>query len=392
MSKFKRALQNTVQEKQLVTGGYVNSPGTAVFTDRVYDKIVREAYNKNPFYYSAANLTADIFSDVDVVVEVNGEKVDDHRAYEVFDRPNDDQGGASFKRESILYYIMSGKCFTQIATSSDNKRVMLKNIAPKYVTVMSGGKFNPIGSFKVKTDGSDVPIAKEDMIYVKDFHPDKATDAHAPIMSAATTVDLNNAMAEWNLSILQNRGVPAYVYSGFSSSDEARQNREVNERNQNGFRNAGKDLYLSGNLKVEKLGFTAQEMDWLKGYQETGKNILMPLNVPPELLGVGKATYANFETAIKALVHFSIMPKWKIFIDAYNLSLAPKFGENVRFSIDENSISALQENMKDRISSAKEAFHSGLSNRGQAQDIAGVPRDGNDDLTIIPTNTIPINQ
>ena len=396
MSVIKTALDRIFTKAEAVSGGYVASPGQAQFTDREdYERIIHEAYNKNPFFYAGTNLISDVFADLDYVVEDAGEEQEDHPLAILLDSPNDDQGGTEFRKEQALFYLLSGKCFTHMPNASDSgKVIMLNNIVPKYVEVISGGRLSPIGSFKVQS-GSDgkVPIPKDEMIYVKNFHPFHKWDAHPPIMSAATTVDLNNAQLEWNLSLLQNRGTPAHVFTGFASQDEARNWKEVNERTTQGFRNAGKDLYL-GDISVTKLGFSAQEMDWLEGYRQTGRNILMLLGVSSDLMNDGaNKTYNNYETSIKALVYQTVLPMARLFCDAYNLRLAPYFGDNVKVSIDVNSIEALQDNLKERIEAGKIFYESNLGNRGEARNIAGMPKEVSNDgdtQEVIPSNQIPL--
>lgn len=229
------------------------------------------------------------------------------------------------------------------------------------------------------------------MIYVRNIDPMDKWSHYAPIMSAASLIDLNNAQVGWNLSVIQNGGKSEHAFTGFTSSEEAKQFRDVNQRQTKGFMNAGKDLYLS-DIKVTRLGFDSKEMDWLEGYKEVKRDIGMICGVPSDFLNdSSNKTYNNYETSIKAFIHQVIVPRGRLLCDAYNLRLAPLYGDNVKVKVDYNSIEALQGNLKERIEAGKLAYESNLTNRGEARGLAGLSAElstDGDQRQSIPTRNV----
>lgn len=383
------------QKAENISGGYVAPMGQANFTERDYAKVVREAYYKNAFYYFAVNFVADLFADVDILAEVDGKIEEDHPASLILQKPNDDQGATAYKRELAIYYQMAGKCFIHMPNAKKSGKVLiLSSITPEYVKIVSGGVLNPIGSFKVESNGQDVEIPKEEMIYVKGFHPFNKWDAHAPIMSCATTVDLNNEQLEWNLSLLQNKGNPEFAFTGFSSPEDAKSFSDANNRQTNGSRNAGKNLYLS-DVQVQKLGFSPVEMAWFEGYKKTARDILMLVGVDSIFANDGEnKTYSNYETAVKAVIYHKILPMAQLFCDAYNIRLAPYF-KGVKYVVDKNSIESIQDNLKERIEAGTLFYESNLGNRGEAREVAGFPKEMQTEGDVAETmkgSMIPLNQ
>jgi len=390
---IKNSIRQAFQKMEPIVGGYTSPLGTPKYTDRTdYEKIVDEGYKKNAVFYTATNLKADSFADLGYTVEVNGEAVEEHPLQLLLDNPNEDQGATEFRREQSIHFDLGGAVFTQIPNASESRKaVFLNNIVPRWVEVLSGGSLSPIGGFRVQVKGGYRDIPKSEMIYVRNIDPMDKWSHYAPIMSAASLIDLNNAQVGWNLSVIQNGGKSEHAFTGFTSSEEAKQFRDVNQRQTKGFMNAGKDLYLS-DIKVTRLGFDSKEMDWLEGYKEVKRDIGMICGVPSDFLNdSSNKTYNNYETSIKAFIHQVIVPRGRLLCDAYNLRLAPLYGDNVKVKVDYNSIEALQGNLKERIEAGKLAYESNLTNRGEARGLAGLSAElstDGDQRQSIPTRNV----
>lgn len=378
-------------------GSVLASPGQAIFTERNYNKIAKEGYMKNPFVYSAVDFGSNTFSNVGLKLEEvqsdgSTEEVDEHELLDRLDEPNEDIPGLMFRKEVYSYFKLAGKCFTHKLAPDTGPNAgrprQLINWVPSGVEVLKGEN-NLIGGFKLTEEGTEYD--KDEIIYIKDFHPLNSADGHPAAMSVARAVDVSNAQLEWNKSILDNRGVPAHVFRGGWSPEQARKWQAKNERENTGKFKAGRDLYMPDSVEVEKLGFDSQELDWLNGLKAMARIIYASYNMPSELFNDGEnKTYSNFEQAIKAILIFDTIPTWNIVLSYWNKDLVPDFGDNLRLSIDKDSIEALSDDMMEKTKQAIALYEGNLANKGEARKVANMDDDVEDaDRSILRSNFIP---
>lgn len=402
MSVFKEFVSKQLETKERMATGQVFGPGQAEFSKMEYRKIAKLGYKSNPFMYAGAKLGASIFADVGLKLvrkKRNGEEEEvmpgekEYALIESLESPNEDQSGIDLKEEMYLFYVLSGDNYQHINEPKSRRntgKVELYNWIPEGVKAVDGGVSQPIKEYEVGSGADKKTFDKEDVIHVRDFNPTSLSSGHSAAYSARYAIDVNNNMMQWNLSLTKNKGVPSFAFTGFSSRDQAKKFQQMHERNTFGKDNAGKNMYLS-DVTIQKLGMTAQEMDWNKGIRETGRIILACLQIPSELLNDGEnKTYSNFEQAIQAVIMFNTLPTWRKFVGMYNKKLCPRFGDNLELQIDKDSIEALQENMNDKVKRAQMLFQSALANRGESRGIAGLDSDveGSEEF-MSPTNMVP---
>lgn len=378
-------------------GSLLMSPGQPAFTEHKYNKIAREGYMKNPFVYSAINFGSNTFANVGLKLEEEKsdetvEQIKGHELLDLLDSPNEDDPGLMFRKEVYSFFKLSGKCFTHKISPDTGPNAgrpqQLVNWIPSAVSVLQGDN-TLIGGFELKDHKRK--YSKDEVIYIKDFHPTETANGHPAAMSVARAVDVSNAQLEWNMSVLNNRGIPAHVFSGSWTHEKAREWRSMNERELSGKFNAGRDMYLPDNVEVERLGFNTQELDWLNGLKAMARIIYASYNMPSELFNDGEnKTYSNFEQAIKAILIFDTIPTWNIVLSYWNKDLVGDFGDNLKLSIDKDSIEALADDMMDKTKQALMMYEGNLANKGEARQVAGMDDDVPDaERTILRSTFIP---
>ena len=378
-------------------GAIMMSPGQPAFTEHDYNKIAQEGYMKNPFVYSAVSFGGDVFSDVELKLKrrtpEGEEDVEEHPAIDLMKKPNEDQGAASFKKQLYCFIRLAGKSYTHILgpdTGPNARRPQqLVNFVPSHIEPVKGG--NELISHFQEQGNPRNRFDKEDIIYIKEFHPTNTANGHPAAMSAARAVDVSNAQLEWNLSVLDNMGMPPLVLKGSWNMDQANQWRDRLEREQQGKYNAGRTLTLPESVSVEKLGFNSKEMDWLEGMKAVSRIIYAVYQVPSELMNDGEnKTYSNFEQAIKAMIYHNTLPSWRLVLDAWNHQLLPRWDDDLFFEVDMDSIASLQESMMEKLEKGIKGYESNLATKGEARGMAGLDDDVPDaDRTILRSAFIP---
>jgi len=371
-------------------------PGQPSFTEHDYIKIAKEGYMKNSAVYSAVNFGAKVFASVDVQLfdTAGGQKQElkDNPLLDLISRPNEDTGRASFMKQKYSFFKLAGKDYTRMLwpDSGPNAGVpqQLVSYLPSNVTPLQGDD-NLIGGFELKNHNQK-RLDKEEVIYVNDFHPTNIADGHPAAMSVARAVDVTNMMLEWNMSVLENSGMPAHLFKGGWTQEQAKKWRQQNERETTGPARAGRDLYLPDHVDAERLGMDSRELDWINGLINLYRMIYAAYGLPAELFNDSEAkTYSNFESAIKAIILFDTIPVWRIFLDEWNYKLVPRFGDSLELDINKEFIEAITQEMMDKISKGIEMYQSEFASRGEAREFAGFDQGDEPDRTVLRSSFIP---
>ena len=109
-------------------------------------------------------------------------------------------------------------------------------------------------------------------------------------------------------------------------------------------------------------------MDLIKNKNTTATDIALAFNVPPELLGSGTKTFANYKEARQAFYEESILPTMDSLRDAFNMWLVPAFGEGLYLDYDRDDIEALVEKRESKYTSLEAV---GFLNMNEKREAAG---------------------
>ena len=98
---------------------------------------------------------------------------------------------------------------------------------------------------------------------------------------------------------------------------------------------------LGGEAEWLELGLSPRDLDFNTMLQAVSRNICGAFGVPHVLVLPGEATFANRQDARLELWEQTILPLvWRL-CDALNNWLTPRFGADLRLSVDVDAISAL---------------------------------------------------
>lgn len=108
------------------------------------------------------------------------------------------------------------------------------------------------------------------------------------MQAASSAIDQHNAVAEHNLSMLQNGGRPsgAFVVKpseyGPSLSDRQRDalTRDMRKAYE-GATNAGRILFLEGDFDWKEMGLSLKDLDFIEGKNLSAREIAQAFGVPP---------------------------------------------------------------------------------------------------------------
>lgn len=274
-----------------------------------------------------------------------------HPVLDLLHTPNPRLGGSAFIESVLNYLLLSGNSYIEAVCDGQGLPSELYALRPDRMKVIPGAQGFP-EAFEYTVDGKARNISVDQykghsgVLHLKLFHPLNDWYGMSPIEAAATAIDQHNAVAQHNLSLLQNGGRPsgALLMKGTTYQTQEQKDAFAEDFRQayRGEHQAGKIMVVEGDLSWQEMGLSPKDLDFIDGKCLSAREIAQAFNVPPMLVGIhGDATFANYKEARYHLWEDTILPLLDYVIDELNHWLVRSFGKDLRLTYDIDKIPAL---------------------------------------------------
>ncbi|KFL25129.1 portal protein [Devosia sp. 17-2-E-8] len=309
--------------------------GEANWTKRGFVSLANEGFAKNPVVYRCVRMVAEAANSVPLAVEENGRRTSDHPVVTLLRRPNPRQSGSELLEAVYAYLQTAGNAYLEAAIVEGQVRGLFC-LRPDRMKVAAGKDGWPaayaysVGGRTRQLSQEPAPVPK--VLHMALFHPLDDHYGMAPLEAAQQSLDIHNASAQWNKSLLDNAARPsgALVYSmgeGNLSPDQFDRLKTELEEHFAGAMNAGRPMVLEGGLDWKTIALSPRDMDFIEARHGAARDIALAFGVPPMLLGLpGDNTYSNMVEANRALWRQTVMPLVRRVADDLSYWLAPAFG------------------------------------------------------------------
>ena len=309
--------------------------GAPDWTRRSFAALAQEGYARNPVVNRCVRLVAESANRVPLVAVENGQRLSDHPALALLRRPNPHQSGSELLEAVYAYLQTAGNAYLNAAVA-DGEVKGIFCLRPDRMRVVAGSDGWPaayaysVGGRTRQLSQEPAPVPK--VLHMALFHPLDDHYGMAPLEAAQQSLDIHNASAQWNKSLLDNAARPsgALVYSmgeGNLSPDQFDRLKTELEEHFAGAMNAGRPMVLEGGLDWKTIALSPRDMDFIEARHGAARDIALAFGVPPMLLGLpGDNTYSNMVEANRALWRQTVMPLVRRVADDLSYWLAPAFG------------------------------------------------------------------
>jgi len=339
-------------------------------------KLIEQAYERNPTFYAACNLIAETVADIPIYIDYKRARTQssyEHPILTLLDRS--DNGRKTFVERMILYLVVTGEAYSQIVFSHDDK-----DKRPIGLIVLPSQFMNPIqGDYRKPVNGylyremEDVMFENDEVIAVTQINLREYFHGLSAGVPLAEMIDLNNSAITWNKNIAQAGGMPPIIAKapGITQA-QSQELKDRWEQTSGGANNAHRLKVVSDNLTFEKLTDKPNEAEWEKAIMMTSRMILMGLGVPSELMNDAQnKTYNNQKEARKALYMEACIPLARKFYGALTHSLQKYYKDNPVICLDIDSIEAIQEDRALVIDRLTKAVAGGILTPNEAREELG---------------------
>ena len=344
-----RLKQNPIFRSMLM--GLAGSP---IWTDEDLARLAKEGYINCYAVYACVKQIVDAAGGIPwnvfrrpISQGAKKEKLEEHALLNLMQRPNPQDGGAAFRKNTLAFYLISGNSYNIGAGPETGPPLELYYARPERMRILPGTKLDPIRGYKYTAGAKSDTYATKQVLHLKAFHPLNDWYGLSPIRVAGRQVDIHSMASEWNANLLKNDCRPpgAIVTEGSLEDEQHERLEQQLDKKMLGYKHAGRPPVFEAGIKWQAFAITPKDMDWIKSDQLNARKICAVFNVAPELIGDAEnKTYSNYQEARKALYLENILPLLDYLRDEWNNWLTPMWeGERLFLEYDKNSIEAIRE-------------------------------------------------
>lgn len=254
---------------------------------------VQTALQITDFYIGIRCITESVSSLPLVIYEVkdNGtkERVDHDLTWILANEPNDEMAAPPFWESQVGAMACAGNSYAEIIRDNGGRVRGLYPLSPGVTDPRRNTKTGLLeyATRSGMTDGRERVIAKEDMIHCPLFSFD-GLKGFSPVTMARQTLGLARASEKFGAKFFGNGAVPLSILTpevgNVVTPEKAAAIKESFERNYGG-ENALRTAVLTGAFKLQTLGFSPEDCQFILTQQFTRSRIAGLLRVPPHMIG-----------------------------------------------------------------------------------------------------------
>lgn len=339
-------------------------------TARRYVQYSSESYDINPIVYRCVNIKSTNLTSINwMLLEQNGDRIEDHPILDLLDNPNPNQTKLEFWEQVVLFLECGGGAPLHVVGANPKQLPILEGAAqanpnlvkelytyrPDYIDIMTGRsgvpsqyEYNGTGSGRIIFPVD--PLNGNSVMRVMKMPNSQGGDPFrfgtAPVQTVAYFVDLYNEAARWETKFLANDGRPQGYWKATDgvkyTAEQINQINKMIDEAWAGSEHAGKTKFV-GNMEWHDAQTSVDKMKNREKMEFASRQIATGLNVQPQLLGIpGDSTYSNYEQALEAFWTQTMLPLGQRVAQTLNQWLVPMWDSSLTLTIDEDSITALE--------------------------------------------------
>ena len=328
------------------------------------ERAVKQAYKGSSFVYACVNRIAKTAASVPwIASEFNPdtgayEHLEGHPLETLLSKPNPWMDGSDLMERLVIWLYMGGNGILS-KVRADDVVAELYPLPPDAMNPIPNAE-NFIDAYEYRYLGVVERIPAEDIVHLMFPDPNNIYWGMPPLQAIGKTVDIELEALSWQKVSFQNRAIADGVFS-FEHEITKEQFEAARKyiREQKGIR---EPWVLGSGATWQQMSLTAAELDFINSRKFTREEICAVLGVPPPMIGLyERATLANIQESRRIFWVDTIIPLLETIQSAFNLQLAPEFGnEEIRLEFDTSGVEALQENYAEKVTTAKTLWDMGV--------------------------------
>lgn len=274
-------------------------------------------YTSYVWVHKAIGKIADNFAALPVrVVDADDQPLDSHPITELLAYVNDEETPVDLWSAYVTYKLLGGEAPIELVPSGNGRQpVEMWMRRPDWLLVrpdMTRLNYPRAAEYVyAPPDEEPVVIEPEWFIHDKFFNPLQPYRGLAPISAVREGIIIDLFSQAWSKRFMRNNARPDFALVAPQGITASERDRYMSEflRNHQGVENAHMPVVLEdGVTDIKTFSFPPKDMEWLEQRRFSRDEVGALFGVPDEIMGFGRDTYENFQTALEVFWLLTLQP------------------------------------------------------------------------------------
>jgi HK97 family phage portal protein len=266
--------------------------------------------NAHPWVHKAIHLWADSIGPLPIRIRRAGGTLDErHDLVELLEHPNPEMTASDLWREWCINMAIGGECGFEFVKNGRGKFAEIHPRSPIEFAVRPDIpliKYRKVASYIIDPENrqGQYVLPPAEFKHFKFFNPLNHWRGIGPMSAVRLGVVLDELIQTWSMSFFRNAAQPGYaiiVPQGLTPAERAEMERSASAK-WNGPDGWHKPIILENGVQdVKIISHPRKDVEWLQQRQVGREEVGSVFGIPDEIMGFGKDTFRNFETAERVL-------------------------------------------------------------------------------------------
>jgi HK97 family phage portal protein len=329
-------------------------------------------YTHHVWVHKAVGLIADAIAPLPLrVVDRESKPVEGHKLTALFEHVNGQMSPADLWKWWVTDMLLGGETgFEYSRSASSGDMVEITPRQPQMITVVvnqSLRRYYVPAGYKIKVTPQDdvINLEPDEFTFFKFYNPLNPWRGLAPIQAVRMGIMIDTLAQAWSRLFFKNSARPDFAVIAPEGMSRTEKNDLEIKLGQEwgGVGQAHKPIVLEkGIVDIKPFSFPPKDVEWLKQREVAREEIGAIFGVPDEMMGFGKATFENFQTAREVLWTLTLVPLTGLRDSALteHFRNTGDLGTDERFDTDLSRVPELQEDLNEKLEQGDKFFSWGV--------------------------------
>jgi HK97 family phage portal protein len=267
------------------------------------------------------------------------EEVTDHPIIDLLRQVNPNNNAFDLKEITVKYLEAIGVDYWMLQRGVGGEILNIWPLQSQFVKVKLTKNEKRIASYEYKVGQHTSNFNPKDIIHFKYTSMTCPLKGDSPTKAGEQSIDLNEAMNQYEIANFKNGGNPSMVMEipvESTLGDTERKRILANHRSTNGgVKNTGNLFIASGGAKVHEYGHKPKDMGFVQGRKTTLEETCGVYGVPLTFVVPTEISRDNLRSSIKLWMQFTINPKLTMIEQKLNEQFTRNWGEDLFLLFDD---------------------------------------------------------
>lgn len=292
---------------------------------------------KNLAYSCIVAIASDVAKYEPQIYNIGKDKpLADHPFLRVLHQPNPSMSQYDFMEATATYMELTGELFWYFALGQVTKQPKeMYLLRPDLMKVVIGDGGKVIGYTYKNSDGTDMPLALNEVYHGKNFDPTNPYRGYGTTKAIQLYLDIEDGVSNFQYNFLQNQATPSGVvsFNGTIGKDAFEKVKAEWKEKYGGLDNSGKTLFVRrSETTFTKIGLSIADLQLGDLKRLSKEDVLEGYRVPEAILGKTDSSglgRSNIEAVEYIFAKRTIEPKLVKYDDAIRTILKNWYGQVV---------------------------------------------------------------